>query len=144
MLCSEITIRDAILTCAQKLTWVSLIYYTEPTIKKWKQKKVKSIKRICSEVSVNSPRNPWSQSWRRKGRLRWEGLAEKEGFEPGIKEWEGDGILIASMNVSGVTIVHDAADQLNSLATRRSREEGTFTLCSRLYNRLDETFRAFI
>jgi len=29
-----------------------------------------SKKRICSEVSVNSPGNPWSQSWRRKGRLR--------------------------------------------------------------------------
>jgi len=30
--------------------------------------------------------NPWSQSWRRrKGRLRWEGFAEKE--EPGMREW---------------------------------------------------------
>ena len=24
--------------------------------------------------------NPWSQSWGRKGRLRWEGFAEKEGW----------------------------------------------------------------
>jgi len=31
---------------------------------------------MSSEVSVNSPRNPWSQCWRRKGRLRWEGFAE--------------------------------------------------------------------
>ena len=29
------SIRDAILTCAQKLTWVSSIYRTEPTTKKW-------------------------------------------------------------------------------------------------------------
>ena len=28
--------------------------------------------------------HPWSQSWRRKGR---KGLAEKEGFKPGMKEW---------------------------------------------------------
>ena len=36
------TIRDAILTCAQKPTWVSLIYRTEPTTKKCKTEKVKS------------------------------------------------------------------------------------------------------
>ena len=29
------TIRDAISTCAEKLTWVSLIYCLEPTTKKW-------------------------------------------------------------------------------------------------------------
>ena len=32
------TIRDVILTCAQKPTWVSLTYRTESTTKKWKQK----------------------------------------------------------------------------------------------------------
>jgi len=39
-----------------------------------------------SEVSVNSPGNPWSQSGRRKGRLWWEGFAEKESFKPGVEE----------------------------------------------------------
>jgi len=37
------TIRDAIFTCAQKLTRVSLMYRTEPSTKKWgKEKKLKS------------------------------------------------------------------------------------------------------
>ena len=35
------TIRDAILTCARKPTWVSLIYRTEPTTKKCKTEKTK-------------------------------------------------------------------------------------------------------
>ena len=51
------TIRDAFLTCAQKPTRVSLIYRTESTTKKWKTEKLKSKKRICSEVSVSSQGN---------------------------------------------------------------------------------------
>ena len=45
-------------------------------------RKSREKKRICSEVSVNSPGNPWSQSRRRNGRLWWEGFAEKESFKP--------------------------------------------------------------
>jgi len=55
------TIRDAVLTCAQKLTKVSLIYRTEPATKSEnKQKKTK--KQKPDTLSVNSPGNPWSQS----------------------------------------------------------------------------------
>ena len=49
-------------------------------------RKSREIKRICSEVSVNSPGNPGSQSARRKGKLRWEGFAQKESFKPGVEE----------------------------------------------------------
>ena len=52
--------------------------------------KTKEWKRICSEVSVNSPGNPCSQSGRRKGRLRLEGFPEKDIFKPGVEEWRGD------------------------------------------------------
>jgi len=82
------TIRDAILTCDQKPTWVSLIYRTEPTTKKCKTEKLKRKKRICSEVAVNSLGNLWSQSWRRKGRLWWEEFAEKEGLS---LDWKSKG-----------------------------------------------------
>jgi len=51
--------------------------------KKWKTEKLKSKKRTCSQVSVNSSGNPWSQSLRRKGTLRWKGFAEKEVSKPG-------------------------------------------------------------
>jgi len=52
------TIRDAILTYARKPTWVSLIYCTEPTTKKCKNRKTKSRKQIMlrnnSELSGES------------------------------------------------------------------------------------------
>jgi len=51
------------------------------------RKKLKSTKTdMLRSMSVNGPGNPWSQSARRKGRLRSEGFAEKEGFKPGMKE----------------------------------------------------------
>jgi len=59
------TIRDAVLTTAQKLTWVSLIYRTEPTSNKRKtEKSTKDYARNC--VSLTSLCNEWSQSRRRK------------------------------------------------------------------------------
>ena len=54
-------------------------------------RKSREKKRICSEVSVNSPGNPRSQSSRRNGRLWWEGFAEKQRFKPGVKKERGDG-----------------------------------------------------
>ena len=54
------------------------MYRTEPTIKKWETEKRKSKNRICSEVSVNSPGNPRSQSRRRKGRLHGKDLRKRK------------------------------------------------------------------
>jgi len=68
------TIRDAILTCARKPTWVSLIYRTEPTTKKCKTEKLKSKTNMLRRKQ--SGESMWSLLMK-KGRLRWEGFAEK-------------------------------------------------------------------
>ena len=81
------TTRDDILTCARKLTRVSLIYRTEATTKSGKtEKKPLKIKHGCSEVSVNNPRiRGVSPEEEKKGYAR-EGFVEKEGLKPGMKE----------------------------------------------------------
>ena len=86
---------NVILTSDQKPYMSRLIYSKEQTTtdrgeqEEWKTKEEK---RICSEVSVNSPGNPRSQPRRRKGRLWWERFVEKESFKPGVEEWRGDGL----------------------------------------------------
>jgi len=49
------------------------------TTKQWR---TENLKTDMLRILVNSPGNPWRQSGRRKGRLRWEGFAEKEDFKP--------------------------------------------------------------
>jgi len=49
-------------------------------LKNWKSEKLRSKKRLCSEVSVNSPGIRGVSPEEEKERLRWEGFAEKEGF----------------------------------------------------------------
>ena len=72
------TIRDAILTCARKPTWLGLIYPTETTTKNCKTEKLKSKSRYVRSNS-KSLGNRVVSSEEEKERLRWEGFAEKEG-----------------------------------------------------------------
>ena len=81
------TIRDAILTCARKPTWVSLglIYRTEPTTKKCKTEKKLQTNMLRSNskslgIHVVSPEEETE-------RLQWEGFAEKEGTKEWVLTW---------------------------------------------------------
>ena len=63
----------------------------EPTTKSGKiEKKLKSRKRICSEVSVNSPENPWSQFWRRKEGYGGKDLQLRKVLS---LEWKSEGVM---------------------------------------------------
>ena len=87
-------IRDAILTCARKPTWVGLICRTETTTKNCKAEKLKSKSRYVRSNS-KSLGNHVVTSEEEKERLQLEGFAEKEGFKSGIKERVSDEKLIA-------------------------------------------------
>ena len=97
------TIRDAILTCARKPTSVSLIYRTEPTTKKCKnRKKNKSRKQVCSEITVNSPGNPCSGYLRRRNGKGCSGkdLQKRKVLSVECKsEWVMEYQIIVSMTV---------------------------------------------
>jgi len=59
----------------------------QPTTKKCKNRKIKSRKQICSEITANSLGNQRSEYLKRGNEgLQWEGFAEKESFKPGVKE----------------------------------------------------------
>ena len=91
------TIRDAILTCARKPTWVSLIYRTETTTKKCKTEKLESEKRICSKVTVNSQGNPCSQSWQRPEGYGGKDLQKRKVLS---LEWKNEGVMDAESGES--------------------------------------------
>ena len=80
-------------------------------------------KQICSEVSVNSPGNPWSQFWRRKGRLRWEGFAEKEGWSLGVMDDESGKSMELMENVplTGLSEIHSHQLCLSAPSIEKSK-----------------------
>jgi len=142
------TIRNAILTCARKPTWVSLIYRTEPTTKKCKnRKRLNSRKQICTEITANSLGNPCSESWRRKKEGQWwERFAEKEGFKPRMKksEWVMEYQIITTVGrrafaVHGPMVWNSLPDDLRAQQDYESFRQGLKTWLFSRYQRV-QTF----
>ena len=65
---------------------VSLIYLTKPTIKKWGKVKLKSKKRICSKVSVNSLAEFVESVVKGENKATVGRICRKGRFKPGMKE----------------------------------------------------------
>jgi len=82
---SNYTTRDAILTCAQKLTWVSLIYQTEPKTKKWRTEKLK-MDMLQSIGKQSRESTEWVRKKKRKATVGR--ICRKKGFKTGMKERE--------------------------------------------------------
>ena len=77
------------MTCDQKPTWVRLIYSMEQ--QRWRTGRLERGKTDMLR-SIGKQSGESAESVRKKkGRLRWEGFAEKESFDPGVEEWRGNG-----------------------------------------------------
>ena len=91
------TIRDAILTCARKPTWIGLIYRTETTTKNCKTEKLKSKSRYVRSNS-ESLGNHVVRSEKRKRKAACSGKDLQKKVLSGMKERVGDEKLIIITN----------------------------------------------
>ena len=85
------TIRGAILTCARKPTWVSLIDRTETTTKNCKTEKKLKSKNGYARSNSKSLRNHIVSPEEEKERLQWELLQKKEVLS--CLEWKIEWVM---------------------------------------------------